>query len=536
MTQNVLQISEPKLSETKYGTVEYDSRSRRSRVESFVRQNLLALATLSAVLVAIIVGIIIRSSTDKWSERHLMYLEFPGDIFLRMLKCLILPLIISSLISSLGNLDTKLSGHIGSRAVLYYLATTVLAIFLGIFLVLTIRPGYQSTVERSADGPKPRVTTTADTILDLIRNLFPTNLVEACFAQYSTTLMPIGNETDVYKWKIKGTSGGGTNILGLVVFSIVLGIIIGRMRGEGKPLLNFFTSLSEATLKITNIVIKFTPIGVMFLILPRIVSVDDVRALLSSVGLFALTVAIGLIIHGFIFLPLIYYFFVRKNPYIFLGKMTEALMTAFGTASSAATLPVTISCLEEKNKIDRNVVRFCVPIGATINMDGTALYEAVAALFITQSRGFDMDFAKVLIVSITATAASVGAAGIPQAGLITMVIVLNALGLPAEDVALVYIIDWLLDRLRTPINVLGDAYGSAIVEHLSRSELQEFSDRLNKQDIDDEKNNILSQPLPSSPSSSAVSSLKSINYKESKDSMSYNNSAFIADANPNNNS
>ena len=132
MTQNVLQISEPKLSETKYGTVEYDSRSRRSRVESFVRQNLLALATLSAVLVAIIVGIIIRSSTDKWSERHLMYLEFPGDIFLRMLKCLILPLIISSLISSLGNLDTKLSGHIGKRAVLYYLATTVLAIFLGL--------------------------------------------------------------------------------------------------------------------------------------------------------------------------------------------------------------------------------------------------------------------------------------------------------------------------------------------------------------------------------------------------------------------
>lgn len=148
--------------------------------------------------------------------------------------------------------------------------------------------------------------------------------------------------------------------------------------------------------------------------MPRIISVADVSALLSSVGLFSLTVIVGLLIHAFIFLPSIFYFFTRKNPYIFMGKMTEAMMTAFGTASSSATLPVTISCLEDKNHINRNVVRFCVPIGATINMDGTALYEAVAALFIAQSRGLDMDIVKILIVSITATAASVGAAGIPQ--------------------------------------------------------------------------------------------------------------------------
>jgi solute carrier family 1 (high affinity glutamate transporter) protein 3 len=156
------------------------------------------------------------------------------------------------------------------------------------------------------------------------------------------------------------------------------------MKDEGKPLLLFFNSLSEVTLRITKIVIKFAPIGILFLVMPRVISVEDVRASLASVGYFTLTVLLGLFIHGLIVLPLIYYIITRKNPYVFLAKMTEAMMTAFGTSSSLATLPVTITCLEDNNKINRNVVRFCVPIGATINMDGTALYEAVAAIFIAQ--------------------------------------------------------------------------------------------------------------------------------------------------------
>ena len=246
--------------------------------------------------------------------------------------------------------------------------------------------------------------------------MIPSNLVEATFSQYSTHLEPPMNmnTSDIYQWKIKSTASGGTNILGIVFFSIVLGVVLGQMQEQGKPLLDFFTSLSEATMKITNIVIKFTPVGVLFLVMPRIISVDDVNHLLESVGLFTLTVFIGLLIHGLIVLPAIFFLFVKRNPYVFMGKMAEALLTAFGTASSAATLPVTINCLEEKNKVDKRVVRFCVPIGATVNMDGTALYEAVAAIFIAQSRNVDMTIARVLIVSLTATAASIGAAGIPQ--------------------------------------------------------------------------------------------------------------------------
>lgn len=171
MTQNVLHISDPKssFSETKYGTVKYNSESRKTKIKNFFKQNLLAIATLLAVIFAVIIGIIVKNHSGKWSERSLMYLEFPGDIFLRMLKCLILPLIISSLISALGNLDSKLSGQIGKRAVLYYFLTTISAIILGIILVLVVRPGDKNSAAQSTNAPKRRAVTTEDTILDLIR-------------------------------------------------------------------------------------------------------------------------------------------------------------------------------------------------------------------------------------------------------------------------------------------------------------------------------------------------------------------------------
>lgn len=209
-----------------------------------------------------------------------------------------------------------------------------------------------------------------------------------------------------------------------MTLSIVTGIFVGKLSRQGRPLLlNLFNDASELSLQITSQVIKLTPYGVGFLILPRIIGVDDAIELFRSVGYFTFTVIVGILIHGFMILPGIYYLIVRKNPYKFIVNQSESLLTAFATASSTATLPATLACLENKNKINRNVVRFVTPIGATINMDGTALYEAVAAIFIAQSRDVNMEFAKVLIVSLTATAASVGAAGIPQVSLLCGMII-----------------------------------------------------------------------------------------------------------------
>ncbi|KAF8777708.1 Excitatory amino acid transporter 1 like protein [Argiope bruennichi] len=442
--------------------------------------NLITVLTFLGVVLGIALGLGLKS-VRPWSKREVMYVNFPGELFLNMLKCLILPLIVSSLIAAIGSLDTRLTGKIGIRAVAYYMITTVIAIILGIILVITIRPGVGGSVDESmSEKRETKPTLPEDTLMDLVRNMFPPNIMEACLKQYTTILkMPKGynksdNATDLREWDISGRMEGSTNILGLVVFSVVLGITLGEMKAKGKPLLNVFISLSDAVMKITKLVIWLSPVGVLFLVASKILEMKDLAVIAGQIGLYSLTVLAGILIHGFIILPLLYFAFVRKNPYSFLLNMGQALATAFGTASSSATLPVTITCLEEKNHIDPRVSRFCLPIGATINMDGTALYEAVAAIFIAQVRGISLSIGSIIAISITATAASIGAAGIPQAGLVTMVMVLNVVGLPAEDVTLILVVDWILDRFRTTINVLGDAYGSAIVAHFSKNDLQDL--------------------------------------------------------------
>jgi len=246
------------------------------------------------------------------------------------------------------------------------------------------------------------------------------------------------------QWKITGAYTDGTNIMGLVVASIVFGIAISSTRAQSKHLLTVFNELSHVMMKITRWVIWLSPLGVYFLILSKIMEMENILSVFAKLGLYFLTVSGGIIFHGFVVLPSIFFFLTRKNPLKFIGNMAQAIATAFGTSSSSATLPVTMECLEDKNKVDERVSRFVLPIGATINMDGTALYEAVAAIFIAQLKGIQLSITQIIAVSITATAASIGAAGIPQAGLVTLVMVLDTVGLPAEDVSLVIAVDWML--------------------------------------------------------------------------------------------
>merc|ERR1719394_2064845 len=218
---------------------------------------------------------------------------------------------------------------------------------------------------------------------------------------------------------------------------------------------------------------------------------DDFSVVAGQLGKYFMTVLLGLFLHGFIVLPIIFAVTCRKLPFRFIANMTNAFTTAFGTASSSATLPVTMNLLEEKNGVDQRISRFVLPIGATINMDGTALYEAVAAIFISQVNGMALSIGQVIIISITATAASIGAAGIPHAGLVTLVMVLETVGLPSEAVSIIMSVDWLVDRVRTAVNVLGDAFGAAIVAHLSRKELGSGATEMEEMDRVDQMDNKL---------------------------------------------
>ncbi|XP_074138742.1 excitatory amino acid transporter 1 isoform X1 [Sminthopsis crassicaudata] len=463
-------------------------------VKSYLFRNAFVLLTVTAVIVGTILGFALRPY--KMSYREVKYFSFPGELLMRMLQMLVLPLIVSSLVTGMAALDSKASGKMGMRAVVYYMTTTIIAVVIGIIIVIIIHPGKGSKENMHREGKIVQVTA-ADAFLDLIRNMFPPNLVEACFKQFKTNyekktfkVLVAPNETLLasvisnvseametltrIKEEMVPVPGAvnGVNALGLVVFSMCFGLVIGNMKEQGQALKDFFDCLNEAIMRLVAVIMWYAPLGILFLIAGKIVEMEDMGVIGGQLAMYTITVIIGLLIHAVIVLPLLYFLVTRKNPWVFIGGLLQALITALGTSSSSATLPITFKCLEENNGVDKRVTRFVLPVGATINMDGTALYEALAAIFIAQVNNFELNFGQIITISITATAASIGAAGIPQAGLVTMVIVLTSVGLPTDDITLIIAVDWFLDRLRTTTNVLGDSLGAGIVEHLSRHELK----------------------------------------------------------------
>uniref|UniRef100_A0A493TSJ8 Amino acid transporter n=1 Tax=Anas platyrhynchos platyrhynchos TaxID=8840 RepID=A0A493TSJ8_ANAPP len=400
-------------------------------VRAFWSKNGLLTLSMLSVATGCLLGFLLRLPADTpalLSVQEKQYFSFPGELLMRMLKMLILPLITS-------------------------------------------------------------------------RNMFPSNLIEASFQQYRTVLVPVVKSPGFPKIPGKSLSfiyfapddenpeihhpvfleltpspemtyrtlpgtSNEMNVLGIVIFSATIGLLLGKMGERGAPLVNVCQCLNEAVMKIVSMAVWYFPFGIVFLIAGKILEMEDPSVIGQKLGLYAITVVSGLVIHGLFLLPLLFMLITRKNPFAFIKGILQALLIALATSSSSATLPITLKCLLENNGIDRRVARFVLPVGATINMDGTALYEAVAAIFIAQVNEYDLDLGQIITISITATAASIGAAGIPQSGLVTMVIVLTSVGLPTADITLIVAVDWALDRFRTMTNVLGDALAAGIIQHI----------------------------------------------------------------------
>ncbi|XP_042574534.1 excitatory amino acid transporter 5-like isoform X1 [Cyprinus carpio] len=475
----------------------------REWVKEYCKRNGLLTLSVLAVMSGCVVGFTLRSL--NLSTQAKIYFSFPGELLMRMLKMLILPLITSSLMSGLSAMDTKASGRLGLLTITYYLWTTFIAVIVGIILVLIIHPGtgIEKEGHKASGGP---VMTSADALLDLIRNMIPSNLIEATFQQYKTELVPnfknsakSSQANFVYimpdyenpkmghpvfleltpppeiHYKIVPGKSSGMNVLGIVIFSATMGLLLGRMGSRGSPLVNVCLCINECVMKIINAAMWYFPFGIVFLVAGKILDMHDPVVLAEKLGMYFMTVLAGLFVHGVILLPMFFFLFTRKNPFSYIRGLLQALVIALATSSSSATLPITMKCLLENCHVDRKIARFVLPVGATINMDGTALYEAVAAIFIAQVNEYELDFGQLVTISITATAASIGAAGIPQAGLVTMVIVLTSVGLPPDDISLIVAIDWILDRFRTMINVLGDALAAGIMAHVCRKDFQKDS-------------------------------------------------------------
>ncbi|XP_068597809.1 neutral amino acid transporter A [Brachionichthys hirsutus] len=465
-------------------------RSCGEKLVEYLRKNLLVILTVSGVLVGVGLGMAVRNMS--LTRAQMSHFAFPGEMLLRMLKMIILPLVVCSLVSGAASLDTRSLGKLGGIAVAYFLVTTLIASGIAVTLALIIKPGVGAGALNTNLGLE-RVSAnkeTADSFLDLARNLFPSNLVAAAFRSYATDyeMVAVGNDTNGttrYQKVPVGTETDGMNILGLVLFAMVFGVALRKLGDEGEELIRFFNAFNEATMVLVSWIMWYIPFGIVFLVGSKIVEMEDVVLLVTSLGKYIFASILGHIIHGGIVLPLIYFGCTRKNPFTFLSGLITPFTTAFATCSSSATLPSMIKCIEENNGVDKRISRFILPIGATVNMDGAAIFQCIAAIFIAQLNNAELNAGQILTILVTATASSVGAAGIPAGGIITIAIILEAIGLPTNDLSLMLAVDWIVDRTTTVVNVEGDALGAGILHHINQQEMKKRQQQQQEEELVD---------------------------------------------------
>ncbi|GIW94038.1 MAG: sodium:dicarboxylate symporter [Pirellulaceae bacterium] len=363
-----------------------------------------------------------------------------GNLFLRLLQMVAVPLIISSLVTGILGLGgvARLGKMLGTTLV-YYIATSSLAIITGLVMVRIFRPGLRYPVPLGSWEPPQTTSRLGEIVWQQIETLMPSN--------------PLGAVIE-------------PNFLSIISFSLIFAIFTLIVGGKAQQVIqSLFEALFEVFMAMTKAIIRLAPLGVFFLML--YVTATQGAALFASLAWYMVTVFTGLVFHAVITLPLILLFVARVNPWRYANAVMPALLTAFSSASSNGTLPLTMNCVEERAGISNRTSSFVLPLGATINMDGTALYEAVAVLFVAELYyGGDLLFSQQLLVAFTALLASVGAAGIPHAGLVMMLIVLQAVGLPVTLQGVIIAVDRVLDMCRTCVNVWSDACGCAVVERL----------------------------------------------------------------------
>ncbi|MCP5051924.1 MAG: dicarboxylate/amino acid:cation symporter [bacterium] len=395
---------------------------------------------LIAMIIGTIIGVIFQSIYHGKPEGAVYsVLVSMGTIFIRLLRMVIVPLVLTSIITGVASLGSgKSIGRLGGKTLLYYMATSMIAVMIGLFFANVLQPGVGANIP-VGETVDTSALQTPDSPAEILIRMIPTNPVEA---------MATGD------------------MLGIIFFAIILGFGITRLKPDHKETLQkFFNAGFEVMMEITEFVIKFAPIGVLGLIV-RAVSITGFN-LYGDLFLYITTLTVGLSLHLWVVLPLIFYLFTRINPLLHLKAMASAMVTAFSTSSSNATLPVTMECVEKNVGVSNKTSSFVLPLGATINMDGTALYECVGVIFISQVLGVELTFAQQFIIVLTALLASIGAAGIPSAGLVVIFIVTAAVGFKDVDVAVIIgtmlAVDRPLDMYRTMINIVSDSVGTVIV-------------------------------------------------------------------------
>lgn len=580
--------------------------TRMQKLSKAVKVYRLTVLTLICVLAGLAIGLISRPYAKNWTEREFMYIEMPGELYLRLLKLIIIPLLVSNVILSFGTIHGKLSSHLAKIASFLYLGSNLMAITVAIVLALLIGPGKlrqtssktsssttttttfgenlqnflpnmdnhhyftelhdsinryrdyhpmfyhtergdydnenlaksarlqsssyktisnktenkvnikeeeeailskllnsiindndnelkrrktmkasqinhmhsKSSAEGKGNGQQRIAFNTKlpiDVVLDMMRNLIPDSIVGATIQQSRTRIFP-PKELIINK---DGTTSpppsdwlmghelvqNSPNIIGLLAISVLVGVVLSHMEEGSKPMLELCSCISELSLRIGMMAINLTPFCIMFLLIGQVARARDLSFMAGELFMYTITILIALFIHGFILLPLAYYLIVKKSPIKFLLTMLEALVASFATSSSSATIALVLNCLTDIN-LNPIIVRAFGPLGSVFNMNGTAIYEAIGTIFIAQTLNVSLPFTSILLIGLTSAVASLSTTGIPSSGMMTIVIVLNAINLPVLQLSLIYIVDFIIDRFRTVINVWSGAIVCALINHI----------------------------------------------------------------------
>ena len=402
---------------------------------------------LIALLLALVVGLLVSPSISLFGISLLSVLTFFGTLFLNALKMLIVPLVVSSIIVGMMELKPESLGRLGSKTLIYYASTSLVAIMIGLVVVNAFQPCISDGVPvKDIIG----LSSETDSVITKVGDRGAGDIAEVFLRMVPANIV---------------AAAAQGQMLGLIFFALLFGYFISRLESSlAETQKKFWKGLLDVMMQMTNLVMKFAPIGV-FALVCKVVILSGVEAF-QPLAVFFVSVVLALVIHMFVFLPIVLKYIAKVQPIKHYKAMLPALLTAFSTSSSSATLPVTIDCVENRAGVSNHVAGFTLPLGATVNMDGTALYECVAAMFIAQAYGLQLDVVTQFTIVLIALLTSIGVAGIPSASLVAITIILSAIGLPLEAIGLILVVDRLLDMCRTAVNVFSDSCAAVTIAKL----------------------------------------------------------------------
>ncbi|GAB1608286.1 neutral amino acid transporter A-like [Argonauta hians] len=446
--------------------------SRRAILVKFFKENSLLIVTLISVFLGFVLGFVIRSTHP--SNDAIMWIGMPGEIFLRSLKAIIIPLIISNMIAGSSAMDVKSNSKLGMLAFVVILASNLIGSVTGLIFFMIIKPGAAFNISEDNQQRQKAVIFTEDLFADLIRNIFPDNILAAAFRQTITTYKAIASENSseefgnntIYKKNIEFIDN--SNILGLITVAFVFGVAASSLKEQGEPFRRFFQSTSLITTEVIKYLLKITPIGIASLIMASIAQIKDINVVFTSLGMFTLTVFVGLLWHIFVVINLIYYCFFRKNPLKFLFTCIQPYILAFTFTSSSAAFPEMESTLVEKNNSDKKIIGVSLPLIVTLNAGGSALFIVTAAMFLASFQGVYINAGDIIVLVTLTTIVVMALPGIPSSSIVTLILLLTSMNISSKPVAMLYALEWLLDRLRTGNNVLSHILGCLIVDKISK--------------------------------------------------------------------